>query len=133
MPLAQAAAAAGPLPFIREGWPPGQRVRTDVPTAAALPAGGFPRAREHFPRAREHQAARFPAFRAIGGGVFPAALHPVLVRGLRIGPVAGYIVRAIAAVQLSFLLDRYATARDRGVLFWAAGRRKYRGKGTPAA
>ena len=65
---------------------------------------------------------RFYLFALIGGLVFIAglALQVVLVRYASIGADWSYAAQAIFSIELSYLLNRYLTWRDRSAGFWAA-------------
>jgi putative flippase GtrA len=65
---------------------------------------------------------RFSLFALIGGLVFIAglALQVVLVRYARTGADWSYAAQAIFSIELSYLLNRYVTWRDRTAGFWAA-------------
>lgn len=66
---------------------------------------------------------RFSLFALIGGLVFIAglALQVVLVRYANVGADWSYAAQAIFSIELSYLLNRYLTWRDRSAGFWAAG------------
>jgi putative flippase GtrA len=66
--------------------------------------------------------SRFSVFSLIGAGVFFAglALQVALVRYCRTGPDWSYAAQAVFSIELSYLLNRYLTWRDRTVGFWAA-------------
>lgn len=70
----------------------------------------------------ERHALRLLIFGAIGGSVwlFGLALQVALVRVVHLDPVVAYIIQGFVANQLSFLLNRYLTWRDRNVSFWRA-------------
>ncbi|HEY1623892.1 MAG TPA: glycosyltransferase [Streptosporangiaceae bacterium] len=61
-------------------------------------------------------------FSLIGGGVFVAglALQVALVRYAHTGPDWSYAAQAVFSIELSYLLNRYLTWRDRTVGFWGA-------------
>jgi putative flippase GtrA len=65
---------------------------------------------------------RFSLFALIGGGVFIAglALQILLVRYARLGPDSSYAAQAIFSIELSYLLNRHLTWRDRSVGWWSA-------------
>jgi putative flippase GtrA len=65
---------------------------------------------------------RFAVFGVIGGTVFVVSLaaQVALVRWLRVNPVLAYIIQGVFSIQLSFMLNRYITWRDRDVPFWRA-------------
>jgi glycosyltransferase involved in cell wall biosynthesis len=86
-----------------------------------LPVTALPRQHRHR-AAGERHATRFGAFGVIGAAVFLAGLagQVALVRVLRWDAVAAYAVAGVASVQLSFLLNRYLTWRDRDVRFVGA-------------
>jgi putative flippase GtrA len=65
---------------------------------------------------------RFSLFSMIGGGVFVAglALQILLVRYAHIGADPSYAAQAVFSIELSYLLNRYLTWRDRSVGWWAA-------------
>jgi putative flippase GtrA len=61
---------------------------------------------------------KFGAFGTIGFTVFLAglALQVALVRLAGMGNVTSYVIKTLASVQLSLLLNRYLTWRDRDIL-----------------
>ncbi len=65
---------------------------------------------------------RFSLFALIGGGVLAAglALQIVLVRYAHLGPDPAYAAQAVFSIELSYLLNRYLTWRDRSAGWWAA-------------
>jgi putative flippase GtrA len=65
---------------------------------------------------------RFSLFALVGGLVFLAglALQVALVRYAGIGADWSYAAQAIFSIELSYLLNRYLTWRDRSAGFWAA-------------
>jgi putative flippase GtrA/GT2 family glycosyltransferase len=65
---------------------------------------------------------RFPLFALIGGLVFIAglALQVALVRYANAGADWSYAAQAMFSIELSYLLNRYLTWRDRSAGFWAA-------------
>jgi len=65
---------------------------------------------------------RFSLFALIGGGVFVAGLglQVMLVRYAGLGPDPAYAAQAIFSIELSYLLNRCLTWRDRSVGWWAA-------------
>ncbi len=65
---------------------------------------------------------RFSLFALIGGLVFIAGLglQVVLVRYANVGADWSYAAQAIFSIELSYLLNRYLTWRDRSARFWAA-------------
>jgi putative flippase GtrA/GT2 family glycosyltransferase len=65
---------------------------------------------------------RFSLFALIGGGVFVAGLglQVLLVRYAHFGPDPAYAVQAIFSIELSYLLNRHLTWRDRSIGWWAA-------------
>ena len=65
---------------------------------------------------------RFAFFALIGGLVFVAGLglQVMLVRYANIGVDWSYAAQAIFSIELSYLLNRYLTWRDRSAGFWAA-------------
>jgi putative flippase GtrA len=64
---------------------------------------------------------RFSVFALIGGGVFVAgmALQVLLVRYAGLGADTAYAAQAFFSIELSYLLNRYLTWRDRSVGYWA--------------
>ena len=71
------------------------------------------------------QRSRLVVFGANGINVFAVGLliQVILVRYAGMGPVTSYIAQTILSVQLSFLLSRYLTWRDRNVPFlWSIAR-----------
>ncbi len=72
-------------------------------------------------RAWEHRF-RLALFAANGMNVFAVGLliQVILVRYAGMGHVSSYIVQTVASVQMSFLLSRYVTWRDRNVAFLRA-------------
>jgi putative flippase GtrA len=95
------------------------------------PSQGSQRARHRQPQASvaavpleiAHQHwVRFAVFGVIGGTVFVVSLaaQVALVRWLRVNPVLAYIIQGVFSIQLSFMLNRYITWRDREVPFWRA-------------
>ncbi len=97
---------------------PTERVRRPLPDAQAPPQlekwEGEQRAARHW--------MRLPIFGLIGGGVFIIGLimQVALVEKFGMASVPAYVVQGIASIQLSFLLNRYLTWRDRSVSFWRA-------------
>jgi putative flippase GtrA len=71
---------------------------------------------------RHNHRARFSLFALIGAGVFFAGLvlQVLLVRYAHIGPDPSYAAQAIFSIELSYLLNRHLTWRDRSVGWWAA-------------
>jgi putative flippase GtrA/4-amino-4-deoxy-L-arabinose transferase-like glycosyltransferase/GT2 family glycosyltransferase len=71
---------------------------------------------------RHGYAFRFTLFALIGGLVFIAglALQVALVRYANVGADWSYTAQAIFSIELSYLLNRYLTWRDRSAGFWAA-------------
>jgi putative flippase GtrA/GT2 family glycosyltransferase/4-amino-4-deoxy-L-arabinose transferase-like glycosyltransferase len=71
---------------------------------------------------RHDYGFRFTLFALIGGLVFIAglALQVGLVRYANIGADWSYAAQAIFSIELSYLLNRYLTWRDRSAGFWAA-------------
>jgi putative flippase GtrA len=67
-------------------------------------------------------ASRFSVFSLIGAGVFFAGLglQVALVRYGHTWPDWSYAAQAVFSIELSYLLNRYVTWRDRTVGFWAA-------------
>jgi putative flippase GtrA len=65
------------------------------------------------------QRTRLTIFGLNGTAVFAAGLmiQIILVQYARVGHVPSYIVQTVASIQLSFLLSRYLTWRDRSVSF----------------
>jgi putative flippase GtrA len=65
---------------------------------------------------------RFSLFALIGGGVFIAGLglQVLLVRYAHFGPDPAYAVQAIFSIELSYLLNRHLTWRDRSIGWRAA-------------
>lgn len=65
---------------------------------------------------------RFLTFAAIGGGIFllGLALQVILVSGIGMVPVQAYIVQGVLTIQLSLVLNRFLTWRDRDVSFLQA-------------
>ncbi|HEY2521527.1 MAG TPA: GtrA family protein [Streptosporangiaceae bacterium] len=94
--------------------PPG-RARTPDPAAARGPraAGSVVRARVW------GQRTRLTIFGLNGTAVFAAGLmiQIILVQYLGMAHVPSYIVQTLVSIQLSFLLSRYLTWRDRSVSF----------------
>jgi len=71
---------------------------------------------------RHGNGFRFTLFALIGGGVFIAglALQVALVRYANIGADRSYAAQAVFSIELSYLLNRYLTWRDRSAGFWTA-------------
>jgi putative flippase GtrA/glycosyltransferase involved in cell wall biosynthesis len=65
---------------------------------------------------------RFVIFSAIGGFVFllGLGLQVVLTGGFHVLPVVSYLIQAVVSVEVSFLLNRWLTWRDRDTPFWPA-------------
>ena len=61
-------------------------------------------------------------FSGIGGAVFfmGLGLQAVLTGRWHVLPVVSYLIQAIVSVEMSFLLNRWLTWRDRGTRFWLA-------------
>jgi putative flippase GtrA len=73
---------------------------------------------------RRHKI-RFLIFAAIGGGVFLVGLgiQIAMVQYLNVDAIVSYIIQSIVSIELSFLLNRYLTWRERNVpLLWALSR-----------
>jgi putative flippase GtrA/glycosyltransferase involved in cell wall biosynthesis len=114
--IAEGAAATSPLPPVRIAVPPrlAGHVAPQAPgrhrqqTTAAVPA--------------DRHLLRLMIFGVVGGGVFLVGLviQVALVRQLHMDAVAAYIAQGVASIQLSFLLNRYVTWRDRSAPFWRA-------------
>jgi putative flippase GtrA len=70
----------------------------------------------------ERHGIRFLAFGAIGAAVFAAGLgiQIALVHYLHVDPVAAYVIQGVFSIELSFVLNRYLTWRDRSVPFFRA-------------
>ncbi len=64
----------------------------------------------------------FILFGAIGGGVFVFGLlmQIALVRYLHLAAISAYVAQGVASVELSFVLNRYLTWRDREAAFWVS-------------
>ena len=73
-------------------------------------------------RHRHGFASRFSVFSLIGAGVFFAGLglQVGLVRYGHLGPDWAYAAQAVFSIELSYLLNRYLTWRDRTIGFWAS-------------
>jgi putative flippase GtrA/GT2 family glycosyltransferase len=71
---------------------------------------------------RRGNGFRFTLFALIGGVVFIAglALQVALVRYANIGADWAYAAQAFFSIELSYLLNRYVTWRDRSAGFWSA-------------
>lgn len=108
-------AATGPLPYYVPRPSPPQE-----PDVVATPAERARRAGRH--KRRERHLARLALFAAIGGCMFLGglALQIALVRGVHMDVTAAYFVSGFASIQVSYLLNRYLTWRDKAVGFWAA-------------
>ena len=70
----------------------------------------------------ERRGARFVVFSGIGGAVFfiGLGLQAVLTGRWHVLPVVSYLIQAVVSVEMSFLLNRWLTWRDRGIPFWLA-------------
>ena len=70
----------------------------------------------------ERRGARFVVFSGIGGAVFflGLGLQAVLTGRWHVLPVVSYLIQAVVSVEMSFLLNRWLTWRDRGTRFWLA-------------
>lgn len=114
--IAEGAAATSPLPPVRLTIPP--RRAGHVPPQAL----GRHRQRTSAAAPADRHLLRLVIFGVIGGGVFLVglAMQIALVRQLHMDAVVAYIAQGAASIQLSFLLNRYVTWRDRGVSFWRA-------------
>ncbi len=68
----------------------------------------------------ERRGARFVVFSGIGGAVFfiGLGLQAVLTGRWHVLPVVSYLIQAVVSVEMSFLLNRWLTWRDRGIPFW---------------
>jgi putative flippase GtrA len=68
----------------------------------------------------ERRGARFVVFSGIGGAVFfiGLGLQVVLTGRWHVLPVVSYLIQAVVSVEMSFLLNRWLTWRDRGIPFW---------------
>src|ERR1700761_4903639 len=102
-----------------------------LPLAAALPTSvTAPSARRHAVRSRPGRIGRqlsahwrrFALFGSIGGFVFVAglALQIALVRYVHMGADSSYAGQTLFSIELSYVLNRYLTWRDRDVGFWLA-------------
>lgn len=92
---------------------PAQTVVGDVPVARPLASAQALAGRHRVP---------FITFGVIGASVFAAGLglQVLLVQVWHISPVVSYVVLGAAAIQVSFLLNRRFTWRDRDAPFWVA-------------
>lgn len=74
------------------------------------------------PQPGEGHAKRFTIFSAIGGVVFVLglALQAVLTGRWHVPALGSYLVQAAASVELSFVLNRWLTWRDRDTPLWTA-------------
>ncbi len=70
----------------------------------------------------EGHGKRFSTFSAIGAAVFVlgVALQAVLTGRLKVPALGSYLVQAVVSVEISFLLNRWLTWRDRDTPFWHA-------------
>lgn len=68
----------------------------------------------------ERRGARFVVFSGIGGAVFfiGLGLQAVLTGRWHVLPIVSYLIQAVVSVEMSFLLNRWLTWRDRGIPFW---------------
>jgi 4-amino-4-deoxy-L-arabinose transferase-like glycosyltransferase/glycosyltransferase involved in cell wall biosynthesis/putative flippase GtrA len=121
-----------PLPPIRRGAPVHSRPHYPDTPALAAPDWDGPRHRQPPNSAvgavgdvAHRHWIRFAVFGAIGGLVFVAglALQILLVHVLHVGAVLAYIAQGVFSVQLSFLLNRYVTWRERSLPFLVSWRR----------
>jgi putative flippase GtrA/glycosyltransferase involved in cell wall biosynthesis len=73
-------------------------------------------------RPANHTGSRFFIFSAIGGSVFLIGfgLQAALTGKWHVPPLASYPIQAVISVEISFLLNRWLTWRDRNVPFWTA-------------
>lgn len=74
------------------------------------------------PEPGEGHGKRFTIFSAIGGAVFVLglALQAVLTGRWHVPAFASYLVQAVVSVELSFVLNRWLTWRDRDTALWQA-------------
>jgi putative flippase GtrA/4-amino-4-deoxy-L-arabinose transferase-like glycosyltransferase len=115
---AKAAAETGPFPVDGTAAAPEQTDPQRVPALRALIAG------RHGVRGERH-GVRFMVFAAIGASVFLVGLsiQIAMVQYLHVDTIVAYIIQSIVSIELSFLLNRYLTWRDRNVPFlWALWR-----------
>jgi putative flippase GtrA/GT2 family glycosyltransferase len=74
------------------------------------------------PTPTEGHGKRFTIFSAIGGGIFVLglAMQAVLTGRLHMPAFASYLLQAVVSVELSFVLNRWLTWRDRDTALWTA-------------
>lgn len=89
------------------------------PSARPAPASPWPPALASLVARLWAQRTRLTIFGLNGTAVFAAGLmiQIILVQYAGVGHVPSYIVQTLASIQLSFLLSRYLTWRDRSVSF----------------
>ena len=94
-------------------------VRSRAVAARPAPAGPLPPAVATLVARVWAQRTRLTIFGLNGTAVFAAGLmiQIILVQYAGVGHVPSYVVQTVASIQLSFLLSRYLTWRDRSVSF----------------
>jgi 4-amino-4-deoxy-L-arabinose transferase-like glycosyltransferase/GT2 family glycosyltransferase len=109
-----------PEPDVTEIWPEVAPKPTAAEDAGRAVTSG--RHAAAAPRGLDRRGSRFIVFSTIGGIVFlmGLGLQAVLTGGLHVLPVVSYVIQAVTSVEISFLLNRWLTWRDRSAQFWPA-------------